>query len=58
MYDHDYRYGEWKGSNCCLHCLDRDTCPAACKYVEKKPVEQPEKPPLNPAVKDPDWTTR
>ena len=53
MYDHDYRYGEWHGSNCCLHCLDRDTCPAACQYMEKKPVEQPEKPPLNPAVKDP-----
>ena len=53
MYDHDYRYGEWHGSNCCLSCLDRDTCPAACKYVEKKPVEQPEKPPLNPAAKDP-----
>lgn len=53
MYDHDYRYGEWHGLNCCLSCLDRDTCPAVCKYVEKKPVEQPEKPPLNPAVKDP-----
>ena len=53
MYYHDYRYGEWHGSNCCLSCLDRDTCPAACKYVEKKPVEQPEKPPLNPAAKDP-----
>lgn len=53
MYDHDYRYGEWHGSNCCLHCLDRDTCPAACKYVEKKPVEQPEAPVVNPAVKDP-----
>lgn len=53
MYDHDYRYGEWKGANCCLSCLDRDTCPAACQYVEKKPVEEPEKPPLNPAVKDP-----
>lgn len=53
MYDHDYRYGEWHGSNCCLSCLDRDTCLAACKYVEKKPVEQPEKPPLNPAAKDP-----
>ena len=53
MYDHDYRYGEWHGSNCCLHCLDRDTCPAACKYVEKKPVEQPEAPAVNPAVKDP-----
>ena len=53
MYDHDYRYGEWRGANCCLSCLDRDTCPATCQYVEKKPVEQPEKPPLNPAVKDP-----
>ena len=53
MYDHDYRYGEWKGSNCCLHCLDRDTCPAACQYVEKKPVEEPEAPAVNPAVKDP-----
>ena len=59
MYDHDYRCGEWHGSNCCLNCLDRDTCPATCKYVEKKPVEEPEKPPLNPAVKDPrlDWRT-
>lgn len=53
MYDHDYRYGEWHGSNCCLHCLKRDTCPAACKYVEKKPVEQPEAPAVNPAAKDP-----
>lgn len=53
MYDHDYRYGEWNGSNCCLHCLDRDTCPAACKYVEKKPVEQPKAPAVNPAVADP-----
>lgn len=53
MYDHDYRYGEWHGSNCCLNCLDRDTCPAACKYVEKKPVEQPEAPAVNPAVADP-----
>lgn len=59
MYDHDYRCGEWHGSSCCLSCLTRDTCPAACKYVEKKPVEEPEKPPLNPAVKDPrlDWRT-
>ena len=53
MYDHDYGYGAWLGSNCCLNCLNRDTCPAACKYVEKKPVEEPKKPPLNPAVKDP-----
>ena len=53
MYDHDYRYGAWLGSNCCMMCLKKDTCPAACKYVEKKPVEQPEAPAVNPAVKDP-----
>ena len=53
MYDHDYRYGEWHGNVCCLYCMDRDTCPAACKYVEKKPVEQPEAPAVNPAVADP-----
>lgn len=53
MYAHDYRYGVWHGETCCLHCLDRDTCPAACQYVEKKPVDEPEKPPLNPAVTDP-----
>lgn len=42
---------------CCVMCLRRDTCPAACRYVEKKPAPEPEKPPLNPAVKDPrlDW---
>ena len=53
MYDHDYRYGEWHGSNCCLNCLNRDTCPAACQYVEKKPVEQQKAPAVNPAAKDP-----
>lgn len=53
MYDHDYRCGEWHGSSCCLSCLTRDTCPAACKYVEKKPVEQPQAPAVNPAAKDP-----
>lgn len=42
MYDHDYRYGEWHGSNCCLNCLDRDTCPAACQYVERQPTPEPE----------------
>ena len=56
MYDHDYRYGEWHGNVCCLYCMDRDTCPAACQYVEKKPVEQLEPGPVvkrNPAVDDP-----
>ena len=42
MYDHDCRYGEWNGSNCCLNCLDRDTCPAACQYVERRPAPEQE----------------
>lgn len=42
MYDHDCRYGEWHGSNCCLNCLDRDTCPAACQYVERRPAPEQE----------------
>lgn len=53
IYDHDLHHGEWSGTGCCMMCLKKDTCPAACKYVEKKPVEQPEAPAVNPAVKDP-----
>ena len=53
IYDHDLHHGEWSGAGCCVKCLKRDTCPAACKYVEKKPVEQPEAPAVNPAVADP-----
>lgn len=53
IYDHDLHHGEWSGAGCCMMCLKKDTCPAACKYVEKKPVEQPEAPAVNPAVKDP-----
>lgn len=53
IYDHDLHHGEWSGAGCCKNCLKRDTCPAACKYVEKKPVEQPEAPAVNPAAKDP-----
>lgn len=57
MYEHDYRYGEWHGNNCCQSCLDRDTCPAACPHVERKAperqTEEPEPVALNPAVEDP-----
>lgn len=53
IYDHDLHHGEWSGAGCCMMCLKKDTCPAACKYVEKKPVEQPEPPAVNPAVTDP-----
>ena len=59
IYDHDLHHGEWSGAGCCVKCLKRDTCPAACKYVERVPAPEPEMPPLNPAVKDPrlDWRT-
>lgn len=52
IYDHDLHHGEWSGAGCCMRCLKKDTCPAACRYVEKKPAPEPEKPPLNPAAKD------
>ena len=53
IYDHDLHHGEWSGGGCCMMCLKKDTCPAACQYVEKKPVEQPETPAVNPAANDP-----
>ena len=59
IYDHDLHHGEWSGAGCCKNCLKKDTCPAACKYVERAPDPEPEMPPMNPAVKDPrlDWRT-
>lgn len=59
IYDHDLHHGEWSGAGCCKNCLKKDTCPAACKYVERAPAQEPEMPPMNPAVKDPrlDWRT-
>ena len=59
IYDHDLHHGEWSGAGCCKNCLKKDTCPAACKYVERAPAPEPEMPPLNPAIKDPrlDWRT-
>lgn len=52
IYDHDYRGGVWTGTGCCKTCLKKDSCPAACKYVERALAPKPEMPPLNPAVKD------
>ena len=52
IYDHDLHHGVWSGAGCCVKCLKRDTCPAACRYVEKKPAPEQEKPPLNPAAND------
>lgn len=53
IYDHDLHHGEWSGAGCCMMCLKKDTCTAACRYVEKQPAPEPEMPPLNPASKDP-----
>ncbi len=53
IYDHDLHHGEWSGGGCCMMCLKKDTCSAACRYVEKKPAPEPEMPPLNPTSKDP-----
>lgn len=42
IYDHDLHHGEWSGAGCCMMCLKKDTCPAACKYVERRPEPEPE----------------
>lgn len=42
IYDHDLHHGEWSGAGCCMMCLKKDTCPAACKYVERRPAPEPE----------------
>lgn len=59
IYNHDLHHGEWRGTGCCVKCLERDSCPAACKYVERAPVPEPEVPAQNPAVNDPrlNWRT-
>lgn len=42
MHDTCYKYGEWHCTGCCEQCLRRDTCPAACQYVERRPAPEPE----------------
>ena len=42
IYDHDLHHGEWSGAGCCMMCLKKDTCPAACQYVERLPEPEPE----------------
>lgn len=48
IYDHDLHHGEWSGAGCCMMCLKKDTCPAACQYVERRPApeQEPEAEPL------------
>ena len=54
MHDTCFKGGAWLCGGCCESCLRRDTCPAACQYVERRPAPEPEMPPVttNPAVKD------
>lgn len=42
IYDHDLHHGEWSGAGCCMMCLKKDTCPAACQYVERHPAPEQE----------------
>ena len=48
IYDHDLHHGEWSGAGCCMMCLKKDTCPAACQYVERRltPKREQEAEPL------------
>lgn len=42
IYDHDLHHGEWSGAGCCMMCLKKDICPAACQYVERRPAPEQE----------------
>lgn len=43
MHDTCYKGGAWQlCAGCCEQCLRRDTCPAACQYVERRPSPEPE----------------
>lgn len=33
IYNQDYHGGEWSGAGCCMKCLARDTCQAACGFA-------------------------
>lgn len=40
IYNQDYHGGEWSGAGCCMKCLARDTCQAACGFARP---HEPEK---------------
>ena len=56
MYDRFYTYGALNNcAGCCRSCNKRGTCKTVCQYFkpETQAEPKPEKPPLNPAAKDP-----
>lgn len=40
IYNQDYHGGEWSGAGCCMKCLARDTCPAACGFARPHEPEE------------------
>lgn len=40
IYNQDYHGGEWSGAGCCMKCLARDTCPAACSFARPHEPEE------------------
>lgn len=40
IYNQDYHGGEWRGAGCCMKCLARDTCQAACGFARPHEPEE------------------
>lgn len=40
IYNQDYHGGEWSGAGCCMRCLSRDTCQAACGFARPHEPEE------------------
>lgn len=40
IYNQDYHGGEWSGAGCCMKCLARDTCQAACGFARPHEPEE------------------
>ncbi len=40
IYNQDYHGGEWSGAGCCMLCLSRDTCQAACGFARPHEPEE------------------
>lgn len=59
MYRAHYFGGMWNCAGCCKTCLKADSCPTACRYVEKKAEPEPKIVEKNPAINNPrlDWET-
>lgn len=40
IYDQDFHGGVWHGAGCCMKCLARDTCQAACGFARPHEPEE------------------